>query len=318
MRKKQTLSWFSLGGIQPTNIEVEKPETLRDVAIRLEREDRQRREAPVRAAERELNETVARIHADIAETWRLPIEKLQKYDKRRAEALYVDLGLPKQNHDVDWATAVQFVKDEFKRFVEALPSRGFVLDREGSWRFQSLIQVQGDIGGVRIDQSSLQTIFDWMVRHEVFSATELRYVPELIPPAPVAQKPIENAADKRDREVRAVIGDRRPPEFEDIELKWHKSVRDNFGYTLSHLQHREVWKYIQARNLNPCVPATWDECRRFLVHRSLAPSSLLLASDVLADDLRTGAIDEKTYWQRCKALELEGKLNRPRSEAGHS
>jgi hypothetical protein len=179
-------SRFDLGRVPVTkSVEIPKPETLLEFAARLEREERERRERPIREAASELTNTLRQYHQDVAAAWRQPIAKLEKFDRNYAESLFVDLGLERQDPDADPTATAQSVKDEFKKFVEGLPSRGYVIDREGSWRLQSFIQTQLVFGSAKIDQPALQTIFDWMVTHQVFSETELRYVPELIPPVEV-------------------------------------------------------------------------------------------------------------------------------------
>jgi hypothetical protein len=152
---------------------------------------------------------------------------------------------------------------------------------------------------------------------------------EVIEPAPVASETPQgptlaellaraNESPTADRECRSAIAGMVRAEYREVIEAWQRSVHDNFGHRLTETQIREAWRFVEHHNLNPLKPASWDAARVNLVHRGLAPSNLLLASDVLNDQLRAGEITALEHFQRSRTLALEGKLNRPRSEAGHA
>src|ERR1700733_5383610 len=185
-RKNRTVvNRFDLGRVPVTSVDVAKPETAQQFRERLAKEEEARINAPIKAAERQLTETLRQMTEELAQTWRLPLDKLQRFDRNYADALYVELSLPKENPDADPEVVSQSVKAEFKAFIENLPSRGWVFNN--SVRFQTFIQTQIIFGDAKVDQSSLQKMFDWLVQGQCFTETELRYIPELVPPEPQSQ-----------------------------------------------------------------------------------------------------------------------------------
>ena len=195
-------------------------------------------------------------------------------------------------------------------FLIELENTGVTLSESGKNRLAAYCQSQWKHLGAAVTVANLRRAFERLKLLGVFADGE---VTERIP------EPVANPVDKRDREVRDILGDRRPnPEFENVELMWHQSVREQFGYNLSKLQHAEAWRRIESLNLDPLSPATWDSCRVNLVHRALAPSSLLTCRDVLQDQLRTGEIDAKTFVRRCETFRLENLLDKPRQYAAGS
>jgi hypothetical protein len=196
-------------------------------------------------------------------------------------------------------------------FLAELTQAGMTLTASAKQRLAAYCQSQWKHLGAAVTVANLRHAFERLKALGCFADGEVSELNVV--------EPVETPVDKRDREVRDVLGDRRPtPEFENTELMWHQSVREQFGYNLSKLQHAEAWRRIESLNLDPLSPATWDSCRVNLVHRALAPSSLLTCRDVLQDQLRTGEIDAKTFVRRCETLRLENLLDKPRQFAAGS
>ena len=81
--KNKIVNRFDLGRVPVTNIEVAKPETLRELAVR---EERERQEAPIRAAENQLKTTLHQMTDEYRKVWSLPVEKLRRADRDYLDA----------------------------------------------------------------------------------------------------------------------------------------------------------------------------------------------------------------------------------------
>jgi len=259
--KNKIYSRFDIGRVPVTSVDVAKPETAQQFRERLAKEEEARINAPIKAAEQQLAATLRQMTEELAQTWRLPLDKLQRFDRNYADALHVELSLPKENQDANPEALMQSVKAEFKTFVDNLPSKGYVFNN--SVRFQSFIQTQIVFGGVKIDQSSLATMFAWLVNHECFSESELRYVPELVPPTEAEPEP-EVQPLTLSEALMVAEGDR------------DKLLRDavEFDWLNAHRSMIEVWTASLARdwNIYPS-PADWkflfDKHTGYFVQRNL-------------------------------------------------
>lgn len=329
--KNKIVNRFDLGRVQATNIEVAKPETLRELAVRLEREERERREAPIRAAENQLTVTLREMHDDLRKTWSQPISVLKKFDQNYAESLYVPLGLAQQDPEADPTATAQSVKDEFKRFVDALPSRGYVIDVDGSWRFQAFIQIQIVFGGAAVTQASLQTMFDYLVSDQCFAGTELR-VSELAPPTEREPEPEPRPLTLDDVLRQGTDGSRDSEKRlrDAAEFDWlneHRSMVDSF---LNHLQtvwsftpSDESWRFVFGQHTGLFTKMNWshgdarnyDSARKFMVKSGRWPSSMLTAGEVVEAEFARDNDWSKFNYQ-VQNLTRRGLYNRPRVEAG--
>jgi hypothetical protein len=331
-RKNRTVvNRFDLGRIQPTSIEVAKPETLRELAIRLEREERERREAPIRAAEQQLTETVRAMHDDLRKAWSQPLSTLKKFDRGYAESMYVPLGLPQQDSNADPTATAQSVKAEFKRFIDGLPARGYVIDVDGSWRFQAFIQTQIVFGDAAVTQASLQTMFDYLVCGQCFAATELRYVPELVPPVEAEPSPEPRPLTLEDVLQQGTDGSRDSDKRlrDAAEFDWLNEHRPMVDAFLNHLQTvwgftptDEQWKYIFGRqglfvqkNWSHGDARNYDSARKFCARTGIFPSSMLTAGEVVEAEYARDNDWSKFNYQ-VQNLTRRGLYNRPRVEAG--
>jgi hypothetical protein len=148
---------------------------------------------------------------------------------------------------------------------------------------------------------------------------------EVTEPAPVAATPQlptlgelfarANNSPTADRELRSVIAEMVRAEYRDVLEAWQRSVYDNFGHRLTETQVKEAWRFVQDHNLNPLTNSSWDLARVNLVHRCLAPQSLLTCREVLDDQLRSGEVTAREYHHRCYVLSIDGVLDKPRSFA---
>ncbi len=329
--KNKIVNRFDLGRVPVTNIEVAKPETLRELAIRLEREERERQEAPIRAAENHLTVTLRAMHDDLRKAWSQPISVLKKFDQNYAESLYVPLGLERQDPDADPTATARSVKDEVNRFVEGLPARGYVIDVDGSWRFQAFIQTQIVFGDATVTQATLQAMFDYLVSGQCFTGTELRYVAELVPPAEQEPEPEPRPLTLADVLRQGTDGsrdsDRRLRDAAEFDwLNEHRPMIDAF---LNHLQTvwgfmptDEQWKYIFGRhglfvqkNWSHGDARNYDSARKFCAKSGIFPPSMLTAGEVVEAEYARDNDWSKFNYQ-VQTLTRLGLYNRPRAEAG--
>jgi hypothetical protein len=228
------------------------------------------------------------------------------------------------------------VRDDFSGLAtgDSVPNAGldFLTELEQSGvrftmgfkqRLGKYMESQNKHVGAAVTIANLRQAFERLKSLGCFAAGEV------IEPAPVESETPQgptlaellaraNESPTADRECRSAVAGMVRAEYRDVIEAWQRSVYDNFGHRLTETQIKEAWRFVEHHNLNPLKPASWDSARVNLVHRSLAPSSLLLASDVLNDQLRAGEITAVEHFQRSRTLALEGKLNRPRCEAGHS
>jgi hypothetical protein len=328
-RKNRTVvNRFDLGRVSSTDISVEKPETLYEFAARLQREEQEKINAPVKAAEQQLTATLRQMTEELAQTWRLPLDKLQRFDRNYADALYVELSLPKENLDANPETVRDLVKAEFKTFVDNLPSRGFVF--KDSVRFQSFIQTQIIFGGVKIDQAALRTMFDWLVQGQCFPETELSCIPELIPPAEAALKQtaapltleevLKQGTDgsrDSDRRLREAVENDFIAETRPMAEQFLQHLQTVWGFTPSN----EDWRYLFSpvdgwvvrMNKSLTDARTFDACRRHMASTRW-PSTMLTAGEWLDAQFRR---DGKwgAYQYKLNLLTRAGLVNRPMSEA---
>src|SRR5579862_1819545 len=92
--KKQKLSPFSLGGIKTTSIEIAKPETGQQFRERLQREELEKKHAPIKAARQKLENTLAEFAKNSAAHWSLPLSEIQELGPDSPFAFF-DLNLKK-------------------------------------------------------------------------------------------------------------------------------------------------------------------------------------------------------------------------------
>lgn len=337
-RKNRTvINRFDLGKIQPTDISVPKPETLVELAVRLQREANARTNAPVTAAAQQLTETYRQKDEAEGQTWGLPPDKLQRLVKNEPDTLYVELSLPKENPDADSETVMQSVKAEFKTFVDNLPSKGWVFNN--SVRFQTFIQSQvvewklnGIVvgGGVKIDQSSLAVMFNWLVNHGCMPESELRYVPELVPPVevepeskPLTLKEALRQVDGRSRDgeriLKQAVASDYVAETGVLAEQFVAHLRDVWGF----VPDDASWRYafsgpmslVVQRNWPLHDPRTFDKVRVALVKSGRWPNNLLTCGEVIDAQYRLDN-DWAAYNYNLQNLTRRGLVNRPRVEGG--
>jgi len=334
MRKRRNpnriVNIFDLNRLKPTNIEATKPETAKDFYARLEREEKERQERPLREAQDKLTATIRQIHSDAASFWALPLETMRRADGDAFTASYVSLGLPTAPETADPKIVARAGRREFDNFVASLPGRGYTLSQDGILRFGSMCQCQCAVGGVWLAPTTLRRIFDWLVQFSCFNPDELVVDTQTVEAARQGEQPEPEPtfddwltrydgsrdADKKlrhalDREVYS-------GEFGEMFRKWRDSVRDNFHVSLQTHHFDTVSRFFRERNLSPLRPDSFDAARRHLVNVGLLPETCLTCREVLEAQLRRAEISNKQFLQRCHALNLEGKLDAPRSNASWS
>ena len=142
-----------------------------------------------------VQETIRQIHAEYRKAWRTELSKLSKADSHWYSANFVDLALPQTPADEDPKVTMQKVKTAYKEWFDTLPSRtGYVIDGNGSKRFQTFVQAQITFGNVSVTVESLDRMFQWFVDGDVFNESEIGYDPDLkTPELPKESAPLSMA-----------------------------------------------------------------------------------------------------------------------------
>lgn len=327
--KNKIVNRFDLGRVPVTSVEVAKPETLRELAIRLEREEREKREAPIRAAENQLTVTHRQRHAAKRAAWGTDLDKLKNADDDWFEANYADLDLPK----ADESQTTQTIQAAYKEWFDTLASRtGFVIDLEGSQRFQLFIQTQLHFGKVAVTVRSLQTMFDYLVNGDCFAGTELRYIAEPIAPTTVSEpEQVERKLTLNDVLQQGIDGSRDSDKRlrDAAEFDWLNEHRPMIDAFLNHLQTvwgftptDEQWKYIFGRqglfvqkNWSHGDARNYDSARKVCARTGVFPPTMLTAGEV-AEMAYARDNDWSKFNYQVHNLTRRGLYNRPRVEAG--
>jgi len=208
-------------------------------------------------------------------------------------------------------------------FLAELASRGVVLTTEAKNRVAAYAESQNthSHGRIGVTVTNLQRAFERIRSLGCFADGEVSE-PSPVIDAPVEQEPNlgelfarANDSPQADRELRSVIAGMVNVEIREVLWAWQRSVYENFSHKLTELQLREAWRFVQDHNLNPLKPASWDAARRSLVSRSLLSDACLTCREVLERQYREGSISHREFLGRCRTLEIEGVLDKPRHAA---
>jgi hypothetical protein len=328
-KNRAVVNRFDLGRIQPTNIDVAKPETLRELAVRLEREDRERREAPIRAAENQLTVTLRQMTDEYRKVWSMPVDKLRRADRDYLDASTPDLGLPTADYDTmdaeSGAVAAQAAKRTLDEFLATLPQRGVTLTDEGLSRFRLFASALTVFRNAAVTVEMLQTALAWL--YECLG-DELHHSPTTV--AVPVQEPRPLTLDDVLRQGTDGSRDSDKRLRDATEFDWlneHRPMVDSF---LNHLKtvwlftpSDESWRFVFGQHTGLFTKMNWshgdarnyDSARKFMVKSGRWPSSMLTAGEVVEAEYARDNDWSKFNFQ-VQNLTRHGLYNRPRAEAG--
>jgi hypothetical protein len=330
-RKNRTVvNRFDIGRIQPTNIDVAKPETLRELAVRLEREERERREVPIRAAENQLAVTLRQMTDEYRKVWSVPVEKLRRADRDYLDASTPDLGLTQADYDAMNAEAASTAGQEAKKtldaFIAALPQRGVTLTAEGVARFSLFVSALAVFRNAAVTLDSCNIALTWL---EACLGDEIRHAPTTVAESEqVERKPLTLNDVLQQGTDGSRDSDRRLRDA--AEVDWLNEHRELISAFLNHLQTvwgfmptDEQWKFIFGKhtglftqmNWSHGDPRNYDSARKYCAKRGIFPSSMLTAGEVVEAEYALDNDWSKFNYQ-VQNLTRRGLYNRPRVEAG--
>jgi len=328
--KNKIVNRFDLGRVPVTNIEVAKPETLRELAIRLEREERERQEAPVRAAENQLAVTLRQMTDEYRKVWSMPVDKLRRADRDFLEASTPDLGLAQADYDAmdaeSGAVAAQAAKRTLDEFLATLPQRGVTLTDEGLSRFRLFASALTVFRNAAVTVEMLQTALTWL---EACLGNEIHHAPTTIAePEQVERQPLTLNDVLQQGTDGSRDSDRRLRDA--TEFDWLNEHRPMVDAYLSHLHTvwsfiptDESWRFIFGKHDSLFTRMNWsygdarnyDSARKFMVKCGRWPSSMLTAGEVVEAEYAR-ANDWSKFNYQVQNLTRRGLYNRPRVEAG--
>jgi hypothetical protein len=329
-RKNRTVvNRFDIGRIRATNIEVAKPETLLELAARLEHEERERQEAPIRAAENQLKATLRQMTEGYRNVWSMPVEKLRKADREFLEASTPDLGLSQTDYDTMDAgsatTAGQAAKQTFDDFIAALPQRGITLTEDGVIRFSLFVSALAVFRNAAVTVNCCDTALAWL--HECFG-DEIHHASTTVAEPPQESTPLTlddvlkqgtDGSRDSDRRLRDAAEFDWLNEHRELISAFLNHLRDVWGFTPTD----EQWKFIFGKhtglftrmNWSHGDPRNYDSARKYCAKRGIFPSSMLTCGEVAEMQFRQDS-DWAAYNYKLQDLTRRGLVNRPRAEAG--
>lgn len=328
--KNKIVNRFDLGRVPVTSVEVAKPETLRELAIRLEREEREKREAPIRAAENQLAATFRQMTDEYRKVWSMPVEKLRRADRDYLDASTPDLGLAQADYDAMNAEAASTAGQEAKKtldaFIAALPQRGVTLTADGVARFSLFVSALAIFRNAAVTLDSCNIALTWLddcFGDEIHHAPTTVSEPKQEEPQPLTLDDVlaqgVDGSLNSDRRLRAAVENDFVAETGQLAMEFVDHLRSTWGFSPDDAS----WKYAFAGPNSLVVrmnwalhdPRTYDKVRVALVKSGRWPRTLLTAGEVLDTQFRQDN-DWSAYNYKLQDLLRRGLVNRPRSEAG--
>jgi len=262
------------------------------------------------AAERRERDNAARAEHDarVKAYWSQPVDEL----------MTLPVGVKDQLSGLE---SGQSDPDAGQKFLGELADAGVNLTAAGRQRLAAYLESQNRHFGVAVHVANMRCGLSRLKFLRCFSPGEVTE-PSPVIDAPVEQEPNlgelfarANDSPQADRGLRSVIAGMVNAEIREVLWAWQRSVYENFSHKLTELQLREAWRFVQDHNLNPLKPASWDAARRSLVSRSLLSDACLTCREVLERQYREGSISHREFLGRCRTLEIEGVLDKPRHAA---
>ncbi|MGO8794542.1 MAG: hypothetical protein ACLQLC_06945 [Candidatus Sulfotelmatobacter sp.] len=328
--KNKIVNRFDLGRVPVTSVEVAKPETLRELAIRLEREERERREAPIRAAENQLTVTLRQMTDEYRKVWSMPVEKLRRAERDYLDASTPDLGLPQADYDAMNAEAASTAGQEAKKtldaFIAELPQRGVTLTADGVTRFSLFVSALAIFRNAAVTLDSCNIALTWLddcLGDEIHFAPTTIAEPEQVERKPltlndVLEQGIDGSRDS-DRRLRAAVENDFVAETGTLASQFIEHLRSVWSFRPDDASWRYAFSgpnsLVVRMNWPLHDPRTYDKVRVALTKSWRWPSTMLTAGEVVEAEYARDNDWSKFNYQ-VQNLTRRGLYNRPRVEAG--
>jgi hypothetical protein len=330
-RKNRTLiNLNDLGRIKPTDISVPKEESLVELAVRLQRENNARINAPVEAAKRQQVEILRQMTKGYADFWSMPVERLQKADREARQASTPDIGLPTADYDTmtadTAAKAGQEAMKTFDTFIAGLPQRGVTLTEDGVTRLGLFVGALFNFYNAAVTLETLATALGWLWSYECFG-DELHHDSPIAPaPAPeskplslddVLKQGIDGSRDS-DRRLREALNNDFFAETGVLAAQFIEHLQSIWNFRPDDFSWRRAFhgpnSLVVQRNWPLYDPRTFDKIRVALVNQGLWPPHLKTAGEFLDETFRKDGQWEK-YRYKLNLLTQRGLVNRPMNDA---
>jgi hypothetical protein len=310
LRRKKVYSFLDVGRLKPEEgvvIVEPEPTTLQGF---LRREEQRKRKEALEA--QRVKDAAIRAEYDrrLAAFWSRPVTEL--------------VGRLGMRDDYCPLETVASEATASKDFLDELTASGTVLTADAKNRIAAYCDTQNihSHNQIGVTVANLRLALARLKQLGCFA------VGEVTEPEPVAATPQgptlaelvarANNSTAADRELRSTIAGMFNAEVREVIEAWLHNIHDNYGVSLNENQIREAWAYIQARNLPALAKSSWDIARRHLVSICLLSDACLTCREVLERQYRDGVINHREFLQRCRTLEIEGVLDKPRSQASSS
>jgi len=277
-RKRQRLTladWSSIPTTTPQN--KSGWESRQEFYERERREEEARRNAPILAAQAEVNRNLAALQKHTKKFWSQPVAAITEGMKTGDESAFDPaLSVP------EGPCTREATQKSFATWLEQLPSTPYTLSEDGQVRMilygmYAVAKGGHDFGNVEAWDSAFQRL----LQLEVFASGELSY-----DPTQVASEPEITTLSEREQIERDMWAEMYP-----LAKEWADSLRRNFGYEITKADREMIFgtdskSAIPAKrglffvlNLNPLAHKSYDTIRKYLCDRMIWNPERLLTED---------------------------------------